>query len=61
MVHRPLDQSAAQILTEFELKRARTRQFDWLGHPQILSGAGRKQRVASIFVVEQHAETGSAV
>ena len=61
MIHRPFDQPAAEVLTELELKRARTGQFDRLGHPQVLSGAGGEQRVAAIFVVEQHPEAGASV
>ena len=61
MIHRPLDQPAAEILTELELKRARTRQFDRPGHPQVLPGAGGEQRVAAIFVVQQHPEAGASV
>ena len=60
VIHRPFDQPAADILAELELQRTRTGQFDRPRHPQVLSGAGGEQRIAAIFVVEQHPEAGAS-
>ena len=59
MIDRPLDQARPEVPAELELERTGARQFDRPRHPQVLSGAGGEQRVAAIFVVEQHPEPGT--
>ena len=60
VIDRPLDQPAANILTELELKRARTGQLDRPGHPQVLPAPRRTARRGHI-VVEQHSEARLSV
>ena len=61
VVDGPLHQPPADIGGELELERARTRQLDGLGDPEIPGRGNFEQRRAAILVVEQHAEAGPTV